>query len=129
MRLLVDTHALVWFLEDNPALSVKARSAIEAAEDGPPLVSHASAWETAIKVRLGKLRLPAPFENLFPGTIESLGFDFLPMRLEHFQGLIGLPMHHGDPFDRLLVAQAQIEKLALVTHDSRLSAYDVPLLW
>ncbi len=129
MRLLVDTHALVWFLEDNPALSAKAKSAIEAAEGGPPLISHASVWEIAIKVHLGKLRLPSPFENLFPTTIESLGFDFLPMRMEHFQGLLDLPLHHRDPFDRLLIVQAQIEKLALVTHDSYATAYDVPILW
>jgi PIN domain nuclease of toxin-antitoxin system len=128
MRLLLDTHALLWFWEGNAALSAAARAAIEEL-DNEKLVSHVTAWEVAIKVSLGKLKLAAPYNDLFPGTLMASGFGELPTNLEHFRELLKVPFHHRDPFDRLLIAQARVEGLTLVSSDSRFKAYGVPLLW
>ena len=128
MKLLLDTHALIWFLEDAPALGVVARSAIGSV-DHVKYVSHASAWEAAVKVSLGKLRLPVPYEELFPGRLEAMGFEMLPMNPAHFRALLTMPWHHRDPFDRLLIAQAQVEGLTLVTRDPHFASYGVPILW
>ena len=128
MKILLDTHALIWFLEDDPSLSLRARTAIETA-GAVRKVSHASAWEIAIKVSLGKLRLPIPFEELVPGRVESLRFEWLPIFPAHLHRLIDLPFHHRDPFDRLLIAQAQAEKLTLVSRDPWFVDYGVPVLW
>lgn len=128
MRLLLDTHTLIWFLEDAPPLSVAARSAIENG-DHVKYISHASAWEMAIKMSLGKLRLPVPYADLFPSRLEAMGFEMLPINLAHFRALLTMPWHHRDPFDRLLIAQAQIEGLTLVTRDSHFAAYGVSILW
>lgn len=128
MRLLLDTHALLWFLKDDGNLSPAARTVIE----GPShlsCVSHATAWEVAIKVSLGKLRLPLPYEDLFPRGLEARGFRLLAINPRHFHALLRLPRHHGDPFDRLLIAQAQVEGLTLVTRDGQFAPYGVPLLW
>ena len=128
MRLLIDTHALLWFCEGSPILSPKARAAME---DGTNerFVSHASAWETAIKVSIGKLKLLTDYRVIFPGVLEANGFVFLPPAVEHYEALITLPRHHGDPFDRLIIAQAQVEGFTIVTCDEGFPAYGVPLLW
>lgn len=105
MKLLLDTHALIWFLEDSPLLGAAARSAIGSL-DHVKYVSHASAWEAAVKVSLGKLHLPVPYEELFPSRLEAIGFEMLPMNPRHFCALLMMPWHHRDPFDRLLIAQA-----------------------
>lgn len=128
MRLLIDTQALLWFCEGNAALSATARAAMEDAANDRH-VSHATAWEVAIKVALGKLKLQVGFQVLFPGVLDANGFVLLPSRMEHYQALIPLPRHHGDPFDRLIIAQAQVEGLTLVTCDGAFPAYGVPLLW
>lgn len=128
MRLLLDTHALIWFLEDDARLGRQARAAIcDGANES--LVSDATAWEAGIKHSLGKLRLPAPFEELFPGRIIAEGFRVLPIRHLHLHELVRLPLHHRDPFDRLLIAQARMEGLTLVSCDPHFPAYGVPLLW
>ena len=122
--LLLDTHVLLWWRGDYRRISVRAREAI--ADPGHVLFfSAASIWEMAIKHAAGKLKMPADVLD----TFEQRGFTELPMSSR--QGLIAgaLPPHHGDPFDRMLVAQAQSEKLALVTNDARIAAYDVPVLW
>ncbi len=128
MRLLIDTHALLWFCEGNPILSPKARAAMEN-DTNERFVSHASAWETAIKVSIGKLKLMTDYSVIFPGVLEANGFVFLPPAVEHYEALITLPRHHGDPFDRLIIAQAQVEGLTIVTRDEDFPAYGVPLLW
>ena len=87
-----------------------ARNAIEA-PDNAPLVSYVSGWETAIKVANGKLALPIPFEELFPAKLEVLGFALLPIEAAHLHRLMELPLVHRDPFDRLLIAQAMVEKI------------------
>ena len=128
MRLLIDTHALLWFCEGNPILSPKAQAAMED-DTNERFVSHASAWETAIKVSIGKLKLQTDYRVIFPGVLEANDFVFLPPAVEHYEALITLPRHHGDPFDRLIIAQAQVERLTIVTRDEDFPAYGVPLLW
>ena len=123
MRLLLDTHVLVWWLSDSRNLKADARSAIASADI--VWVSAVSALEIAIKARLGKLRVEGPVETM----ARKAGFDELPVTLRHADYVRLLPSHHEDPFDRLLVAQAQMEGATLVTHDRQLGHYDVPVLW
>ena len=92
------------------------------------LFSAASGWEIAIKYALGKLPLPEPPDQYVPDRMQSSGVDALPIRMEHALRVAQLPAHHRDPFDRLLIAQAQIERVPLLTADSQLSLYDVALL-
>ena len=122
-RLLLDTHVFLWWRTDDPRLGAAAREAIAQAD--VVLVSAASAWEAAIKARLGRLRLPQPFAS---GVADS-GFRELPVRFGHAERAAELPRHHDDPFDRMLIAQAQIEHLRCVTRDPAFSAYRVPTLW
>jgi PIN domain nuclease of toxin-antitoxin system len=128
MRLLIDTQALLWFCEGNEALSATARAAIEDPSN-QRYVSHASAWETAIKLALGKLKIGAGYEAIFPGVLEANGFVLLPSTIDHYKALIPLPRHHGDPFDRLIISQAMVEGLTIVTCDSAFPAYGVQVLW
>lgn len=128
MRILLDTHALLWWLEDTPALSAHARAVI-----GDPgtavLVSTASIWEVAIKARLGRLDVPDDLEGFFTRQLSENGFDVLPVHLRHAALVRHLDDHHRDPFDRLLVAQARCEVVPLISKDQWLQAYDVEVLW
>ena len=128
MKILLDTHAFLWFIEDSPKLSTEARSAIE---DGfnEPLISVASLWEMAIKVSIGKLDLKKPFETFVPDQIELNGFDQLAISFQHIAAVAKLPFHHRDPFDRLLVAQALVEGIPLVSADDLLDAYGIIRVW
>jgi PIN domain nuclease of toxin-antitoxin system len=123
-RFLVDTHALLWWLDDAPELPEAARAAI-AHPANEPLVSTATLWEIAIKTSLGKLTVPAEL----PGEIDDAGFTWLPVGAEHSWAARELPFHHRDPFDRLLIAQALEEQLPVVTRDERFSAYGVAVRW
>jgi PIN domain nuclease of toxin-antitoxin system len=122
--LLVDTHVLLWWRDDDPALSQRARALI-ANPDNDALVSIASLWEIAVKQSVGKLDIP---EDL-PDTTVERGFTWLPITTRHAWRVRALPLHHRDPFDRLLVAQALEEDLAVVTADPRFAAYGVEVLW
>ncbi len=128
MRLLIDTHALLWFCEGNNALSARARAAMEDAAN-ERFVSHATAWEVAIKLSLGRMQLQVGYKTLFSEVLESNGFVMLAHSIAHYQALIPLPRHHGDPFDRLIIAQAQAEGLSVITCDAAFTAYGVPLIW
>jgi PIN domain nuclease of toxin-antitoxin system len=128
MRLLLDSHAFLWFCEGSASLSAKARAAIEDPAN-EKFVSHATAWEVAIKASLGKLMLGVPFDELFPGALVSNGFLTLLPDFRHYRELLTLPFHHRDPFDRLLIAQARVEGLTLVSCDPHFPAYGVPVLW
>jgi PIN domain nuclease of toxin-antitoxin system len=128
MRLLLDTHALLWFLQGDSQLSDTARKQIESS-GAEALASFVSFWEIAIKVTLGKLTLPGEYEDLFPATVIKSGLGQIEIRMTHLHALRRLPVHHRDPFDRLLLAQAQAEGLTLVSCDPEFSAYGVPLLW
>jgi PIN domain nuclease of toxin-antitoxin system len=120
---LLDTHAAIWWMEDSSRLPAACYRAVR--RRGFAYVSLASAWEVAIKTSLGRLRLGAPFG----ATVEASGFAFLPLTLEHVEEVGGLPLHHRDPFDRMLVAQARVENLTLVTGDRKLAAYAVHRFW
>ncbi|MBK8039675.1 MAG: type II toxin-antitoxin system VapC family toxin [Verrucomicrobiaceae bacterium] len=128
MRLLIDTHALIWFCEGSPLLSAAARVAMED-ESNERFISHAVPWEMAIKLSLGKLSLQVDYDVIFPDVLDANGFQMLPSRLEHHKRLITMPRHHGDPFDRMMIAQAEVEGLTLVSCDSQFAGYNVPLLW
>jgi PIN domain nuclease of toxin-antitoxin system len=126
-RLLLDTHSLLWFVANDAALSAVARDLIEAADE--VFVSVASAWETAIKVQLGKLTLDAPTaEAFFDEQMRANGFTYLPIAPTHVFRAAGLPLHHRDPFDRLLIAQALAEGLLLVTREN-FHPYGVTTAW
>jgi PIN domain nuclease of toxin-antitoxin system len=123
VNLLLDTHALLWMLADDPKLTAEAHDAI-ASEENSVLVSAVSAWEIAIKCRLGKLQAPDDLvEQLAAADLQPL-----PITIGHALAAGALPRHHEDPFDRMLVAQAQLEDLTIVTADRGLQRYDVPIL-
>ena len=128
MRLLLDTHVFLWWIGDDPRLSLRARKAIAVAEN-EIFLSVASAWEIAVKTRLGKLTLPADVESFLPDHIQRNAINILPIGLTHALRLSHLPLHHRDPFDRMLVAQSQVENLTLVTADVLLRRYDVKVCW
>ena len=104
------------------------RSALEDAMN-ERLVSHATVWEVAIKLSLEKLKLQVPFDDLFPGVLSANGFTLPPSSFHHYRALLDLPLHHRDPFDRLLIAQAKADGLTIVTCDPKMASYGVPLLW
>ena len=127
MRALLDTHAFLWWFEDDRRLSVRAREAIADATDG--YLSVASCWEMAIKVSRNKLTLAKPIERLVPEQLGLNGFQLLPIDLDDVARVATLPFHHRDPFDRLLVAQALDERLTLVSADPVFKKYGVKRVW
>jgi PIN domain nuclease of toxin-antitoxin system len=128
MRLLLDTHAFLWWVEDDSRLSRKARAAI--AEPGNDcFLSLASSWEMAIKISLGKLRLAAPLERFIPEQLAANGFRELAIDFRHVARVSRLPFHHRDPFDRLLVAQALEEDLTVVSADRVFRTYGSSRVW
>ena len=122
MRVLIDTHVWLWWLDDSP-LSEPVTIALRDPHTDV-VVSAASVWEVSIKRALGKLDVTAGLES----ELNDDGFSSLPITVTHASVAGALPLHHGDPFDRMLVAQAQVEDLTLVTRDPALQAYDVPIL-
>ena len=123
-RLLLDTHAFLWWMEGGSALAAASRAAIES-PDSIVYLSAASAWEMSIKRAKGRLDSPADVVE----ALDASGFRELPVRIEHAEAVGALPPHHADPFDRMLVAQAQLEGLVCVTRDPAFEAYGVPTLW
>ena len=128
MRLLLDTHALLWFLADDPRLSATAKAAIEDPANERWL-SPISLLEIALKNRIGKLPLPAPFGALFPSALVAEDIHLLPIEARHIEPLTTMPFHHNDPFDRLIVATSLVENLRTVSPDAILDAYGVTRLW
>jgi len=121
--MLLDSHALLWFVAgDQKRIGRALRARIEA---DATTISTASLWEIAIKASLGKLEAP---DNL-PERVEQLGFELLPVTSDHAWRVRHLPFHHRDPFDRLLIAQAQVERLPVLTADPAFNAYDVRVVW
>jgi PIN domain nuclease of toxin-antitoxin system len=123
MSYLLDTHTLLWWLEDNPVLSTKAKKIISN-PNNLVFVSPVNSWEITIKKALGKLIAP---DNLEQVILKS-GFDVLPINITHTIFIENLPNHHEDPFDRLLIAQAMTEKLTIITRDSKIAQYQVPTI-
>lgn len=128
MRVLLDTHAFLWFVTDDPQLSVTARRLIEDA-DTEPFLSVASVWEIAIKVSIGKLSLAQPVDAFVLSQLALNTITVLDIALPHASAVATLPFHHRDPFDRLLVAQSQIEGWPLVSADIVFDQYGVTRIW
>ena len=123
MKLLLDTHVALWWQRDDRRLGKAARRAIATAD--VVWVSAVSGWEVAIKMALGRLRLTEPFSVL----IAADDFTELPLTLAHADALAALPSHHRDPFDRVLVAQAQVEGATVISHDRAFAPYGLPMIW
>lgn len=128
MRLLLDTHALLWWLAGDEALSDRAREAI-ADETNSIFISAASAWEITTKHRLGKLPGVSSIVADLDGAVAGQGFVSLPISLRHGQAAGALPGPHRDPFDRVLIAQAMLDELVLVSNEQPFDAYGVSRLW
>jgi PIN domain nuclease of toxin-antitoxin system len=128
VRLLLDTHAFLWWLDGDRRLSLKARRAI-ASESNAVLVSAASAWEITTKARLGKLPGATDVAADVAACVAAQGFLPLDITLLHAQRAGSLPITHRDPFDRMLIAQSQIEDVALVTDDEAFDAFDLRRFW
>lgn len=128
MKLLLDTHTLLWFIAGSQNLSASARALIEDSAN-EKFVSIVGIWETAIKVSLGKMTLTAPFDDLFPNQLQMNGFELLPVKIEHTSIVTTLPFHHRDPFDRLLIAKAIVDNMTLVSVDGIFDDYGVNRVW
>lgn len=127
MNLLLDTNALIWWLDDDPRLGSEARRCI-ADSKNTVAVSVASGWEIAIKFGLGRLKLAAPPEEWLEREIIENGFRLLPFDLEEALVAGALPHHHRDPFDRMLIAQTRVNRLTFLTSDRVVEAYDIPVM-
>lgn len=123
MNLLLDTHALLWWLADDSALPASARELITD-PDSTVYLSAVVMWEIRIKQAIGKLIIPEDFRRV----VDDQGFTELPVTIDHTDALAALPMHHRDPFDRLLIAQAVAEGLTIVSVDESLRQYQVPVV-
>jgi PIN domain nuclease of toxin-antitoxin system len=128
MKLLLDTHALLWFQSDDPKLSATAKTAVEDPANERWL-SPISLVEIALKNRLGKLPLPAPFGTLYPASLLLDDIQLLPLEPRHIQPLTTMPLLHKDPFDRLIAATALVEAMRLVSVDPLFDGYGLTRVW
>lgn len=128
MRILLDTHVLIWLVEGDKNLSTVARSTIED-EDNSLYLSIASLWEITIKLSLGKLDLQLSVDEMVESFLIPGGIEILQIETGHLSILRDLPLHHRDPFDRLIIAQAQAEKMTLISADGVFDLYGVDLQW
>lgn len=128
MRVLLDTHAFLWWTMNDPRLSDAARQILE---DGANeiIFSVVSGWEIAIKTRLGKLELPDDPRRYVPQLVGHYGFEVLPITLAHSLHVWTLPGHHRDSFDRMLVVQSQLEDVPIITDDPQLARYGIVCIW
>lgn len=128
MKLLLDTHAFLWFILNDPLLSVSAAGLI-ADPNNEIEISPASYWEIAIKISIGKYSLGEPVADFFEREIAVNQFRILPIEPRHVAPLAMMPFHHRDPFDRLIIAQAMIEQIPVVSADAAFDKYSVTRLW
>jgi PIN domain nuclease of toxin-antitoxin system len=128
MRVLLDTHAFIWWVTNDSQLSDAARAYI-ADPDNDVFLSTASAWEIVIKVNIGKLILPEPPESYIPSRLASNQLESLPIQMNHVLQVSALPNHHRDPFDRILIAQSQVEQMPILTADNLIAQYSVNVIW
>lgn len=128
MRLLLDTHALLWFVWNHPNLSATGHTLISD-PNNTLFLSAASIWEIAIKVGIGKLTLTDPYDVFMNQAIRTTGLTLLPIEVRYATALTALPKHHGDPFDRMMIAQALMEKMSLLSADAVFDAYGVSRHW
>jgi len=128
VKILLDTHAFLWFVMDSSKISKRATSLIESTENEVYL-SVASIWEMAIKVSIGKLRIDESFEDFIMPELESNQFSLLNIEVRHLGKVVNLPFHHRDPFDRLLAAQSLTMNMPILSRDTAFDLYDVERLW
>ncbi|MGH7917468.1 MAG: type II toxin-antitoxin system VapC family toxin [Candidatus Binataceae bacterium] len=129
MKVLLDTHAFLWWIADDSRLSARARRTVSDASNAV-YFSAVSGWEIAIKARLGRLTLASDdIEGFVAEQVAANAFEVLPVHLHHALKTYALPDHHKDPFDRLLIAQASVEELALVSADPLLASYTIRIVW
>jgi PIN domain nuclease of toxin-antitoxin system len=128
VKALLDTYTFLWWITDDPQLSQAARSIISVGKN-EIFLSSASGLEIAIKARLGKLKLPDDIERFMIEQMEINSFKVLPVKMKHAVHVYTLPDYHRDPFDRLLIAQARVENLYLLTGDAQIRNYDVEIVW
>lgn len=128
MRVLIDSHALIWYVDQDKLLSLASHAAIS--DPGNDLlISAGSIWEIGIKIGLGKLVLTQPFRVWMNQAITDLDVTVLPLTVEYVDVQSNLPKHHGDPFDRLIVAQAIVEQVSIISADANLDAYGITHIW
>jgi len=127
-RVLIDSHAFLWFLYDDPRLSDRAGLAVENPET-EKLISVGTLWEIAIKSRLGKLELGYPLASFFQRFVSESELEIIDIEIPHLVAYGELPFLHRDPFDRLLVAQAQVLQVPIVTADPKIAAYEIAVVW
>ena len=128
MKLLIDSHALIWYVDQDNLLSPPAHAALSD-PNNDLLFSAGSIWEISIKVGLGKLALSVPFSNWMASAISDLRLTILPITVQYAEVQAGLPRHHGDPFDRLLVAHALVEGVPIVSADVTMDLYGIRRIW
>lgn len=128
MRLLLDSHTLLWYTHGDPQLSETAKALI-LDPTHEIFISTASYWEIAIKVSVGKLKLNQPYANFIDICLNKYGFTIISAEPRYTAQLIGLPFHHKDPFDRLLVVQAMVENMPIISKDAVLDAYGIVRFW
>jgi PIN domain nuclease of toxin-antitoxin system len=128
MRVLIDSHSMIWAVDDPTQLSAVATTTLQDPANDL-VVSAATLWEIAIKAALGKLPLSLPYRQWMDTAVADLGLAVLPITLDHTERLVGLPFHHRDPFDRLIAVQALVEAIPLVSADAIFDAYGVNRIW
>lgn len=128
MKFIADTHAFIWFITDSAQLSAKSKTLLESPES-ERVLSVPSIWEIAIKTSLGKLSFKRPLEQFLPEQISLNYFQALDISVRHALRAASLPLLHRDPFDRMIVAQALVESLPILSNDGALDAYGVQRLW
>jgi PIN domain nuclease of toxin-antitoxin system len=128
MKLLLDTHTFLWWNTEDPQLSSRARELIADGQN-EIFLSAVSAWEISIKAAKGKLVLPEPPAQYISNRMSLYQFQSLPVQISHAVWVYELPHHHEDPFDRLLVAQSQMESMPLISVDSEIRKYEVEVVW
>jgi PIN domain nuclease of toxin-antitoxin system len=128
MKVLLDTHTFLWWNTEDPQLSARAREMIANGRN-EIFISAASAWEIAIKTSKGKLKLPDDPAHYVEKRMSLYRFQPLPVQIHHATLVYELPMHHADPFDRLLIAQSQIESMPLISMDADIRKYEVEVIW
>ena len=126
MKVLIDTHVLLWGIQDEARVSRRVRALLPAAD---VWISVASLWEIITKVQIGKLVLPAPVGDYLAQKLKMNGVSVLALNFDHVRRLEEVPLHHRDPFDRILIAQSLEEKLPLVTADPHFEKYPIQLIW
>jgi PIN domain nuclease of toxin-antitoxin system len=128
MNLLLDTHAFLWWVTDDPQLSATVQSMI-AEPNNTIYFSVISAWEIIIKYQSGKLKLPEPATTYISSRLTTNNFSTLPVEIAHVMGVASLPNYHRDPFDRLLIAQSQVQQIPIATVDNLICQYPVTVIW